>query len=139
MSKLPRHLIIMLSLMTFLVSARVTIAYSQSRDLIPSEELGVSHPSVIAPGGGNAGIDDVTSNVWVAAYYDVWQMNPLGSCWWAEPPDRLDYSNGITHIIQFPNGNIRTNSPFFGPVGGVNLGDSLDLAYGTGRPSTPTH
>src|SRR6185436_19889863 len=39
----------------------------------------------------------------------------------------------------FPNGNIRTNSPFFGPVGGVNLGDSLDLAYGTGRPSTPTH
>jgi len=71
---------------------------------------------------------------WVSAYYDVWQMIPLGSAWWAEPPDRLDYQSGVTHIIQFPNGNIRpTISPFFGPVGGVNASDSLDVLSGTGR------
>jgi len=80
-----------------------------------------------------------TNRLWVSAYYDVWQMIPVGSAWWAEPPDRLDYTNGVTHIIQFPNGNISAKNPFFGPVAGVNLNDSLDVAYGTGRPGTPVH
>jgi len=87
--------------------------------------------------GKSAGTSETAANLWVSAYYDVWQMIPMGSAWWAEPPDRIDYTNGITHIIQFPNGNIRTNNPFFGPVGGVNADDSLDTAYGTGRPSNP--
>jgi len=78
--------------------------------------------------------------LWVTAYYDVWQMIPLGSAWWAEPPDRLNYLNGISHIILFPNGNVRSGiSPFWGPTSGVNLNDSLDVLYGTGRPSNPTH
>jgi hypothetical protein len=80
----------------------------------------------------------VARTLWCSAYYDVWQMNPLGSTWWSEPPDRLHITSGITHIIQFPNGNIITTYPYFAPVGGGSVNDSMDVAYGTGRPTTPT-
>jgi hypothetical protein len=73
-----------------------------------------------------------SSNLWVSAYYDVWQMIPLGATWWAEPPDRLLYTGGMTHIIQFPNGNIKPASPFFGPVGGVDEQEELHLQPLTG-------
>ena len=139
MSKLPGILVILFSMMHFMVSARISIAVSQVRDRTPSEEVGTSPAAVNDLRGESSGADAVASKLWVAAYYDVWQMVPLGSNWWAEPPDRLDYSNGVTHIIQFADGNIRTNSPYFGPVAGVNLNDSLDVAYGVGRPSSPAY
>lgn len=74
---------------------------------------------------------------WATAYYDVWQMNPLGSSWWAEPPAQINWNGiGLTHIIQFPNHNIElTAPPYFGPVSGVDLEDSLDTRWGTGRPN----
>lgn len=74
------------------------------------------------------------NKMWVTAYYDVWQMLPLGANWYSEPPERINYNSGITHIILFPNGNIRTGiAPYFGPVGGVNASDSLDVLSGVGR------
>jgi len=90
----------------------------------------------------------VTRTLTVMAYYDTWQMIPIGAAWWAEPPDRLDYTNGISHIIVFPNGNIvSARNPFFGParydsagtMRAVDTEDSMDINYGTGRPTNPTH
>lgn len=69
----------------------------------------------------------------VMAYYDIWQWS--NGAWWSELPDRLNYRNGITHLIQFMNGNVKLVNPFFGPVAGVNLSDSLDAAGGSGRPT----
>jgi len=73
----------------------------------------------------------------VMAYYDIWQWS--NGAWWSETPDKLNYHNGITHIIEFMNGNIRPLvKPWFGPVSGVDLQDSLDCAGGSGRPTTLT-
>src|SRR5262245_46923436 len=77
--------------------------YAMANDQSESAQTGAYD---ISGGGdtrnGSATTDGAASTIWVSAYYDVWQMNPVGSSWWSEPPDRLDYTNGITHIIQFP-------------------------------------